>query len=303
MEKCDPARPFFYVQHPHPRDTVYGKGAWGVDDGSATMLLRAFPQAVAFSGHSHEPLANDQSIWCGEYTSLATGSLRNVSANSIWNRIRTAGYENGICNYYLPGVERKDRTAYISKYDALKLMPVEAYREDVQSGQLVSVYADRIEFARRDFASGLALGEDWIVELPAKACPFAIRSKASRRAEFPSGAELSAVFGKATTRGMDRHGVRIKPKETDAMLLEFPAATKGGTVVEYEISVGGTDGKAYSTRICAAGGLYPRRHANYSARVRAALPASDLPAHVATVRVTPLDSFGNRGRALSTRPT
>ena len=226
-----------------------------------------------------------------------------MSANSIWNRIRTAGYENGICNYYLPGVERKDRTAYIAKYDAPKLMPVEAYREDVQSGLLVSVYHDRMEMERRDFASGLSLGEDWIVELPAEPRPFAIRAKASRRAEFPSGAELSAVFGKATTRGMERHGVRIAPEDVDALLLEFPAATEGGTVVEYEICVEGTDGMTHTARICAAGGLYPRRHANYSARVKAAIPASVLPARIAAVRVSPLDSFGNRGRALSTRPT
>ncbi len=299
MGKCDSLRPFFYVQHPHPRDTVYGKGAWGVDDGSATMLLRAFPQAVAFSGHSHEPLSNDQSLWCGDYTSVATGSLRNVSASSLWNRVRTAGYENGICNYYLHGVERKDRTAYISKYDAPKLMSVEAFREDVQSGLIASVYPGRIEFARRDFASGLPLGEDWTVELPAKPRPFAARAKAARRAEFPSGAALSAVFGRAVTRGMERHGFRIAPEETDALLLEFPAATEGGVPAEYEITAAGAGGETYSTRICAAGGLYPRRHPNYSRTVKAAVPAAMLPAQASTVCVTPLDAFGNRGRSLT----
>jgi hypothetical protein len=270
-----------------------------VDDGSATMLLRAFPQAVAFSGHSHEPLSNDLSLWCGDYTSVATGSLRNVSASSLWNRVRTAGYENGICNYYLHGVERKDRTAYISKYDAPKLMAVEAFREDVQSGLIVSVYQGRLQIARRDFASGLPLGENWMVELPAKPRPFSARAKAARRAEFPSGAVLSAVFGRAATRGMERLGVRIEPEVTDALLLEFPAATEGGVPAEYEISADGAGGENRSTRICAVGGLYPRRHPNYSRTVTAAIPAATLPAQASVVRVTPLDAFGNRGRPLT----
>ena len=81
MAKCDPSKPFFYVQHPHPRDTVYEKCAWGVDDGTSTRLLSRFPQAVAFSGHSHEPLTNEKSIWRGAFTSVATGSLRYLSAS------------------------------------------------------------------------------------------------------------------------------------------------------------------------------------------------------------------------------
>ena len=137
MGKSDPSKPFFYVQHSHPRNTVYGNDAWGMDDGSATRLLSAFPQAIAFSGHSHEPLTNERAIWRGEFTSVATGSLRYLAAGAVWNRTHTAGYENGVCNYYNPGVERKDRQTYSMRYDAPKMMPVETNHMDIRVGQLV----------------------------------------------------------------------------------------------------------------------------------------------------------------------
>ena len=297
MEKCDPSRPFFYVQHPHPRDTVYEKCAWGVDDGSATRLLSRFPQAVAFSGHSHEPLTNEKSIWRGDFTSVATGSLRYLFANSVWNFAHTPGYENGTCNYYLPGVTREDRLKFTLKYDAPKMMPSEVSRPDIRVGQVVSVYEDRIEFARREFVSGLSLGEDWVVERPAKPLSFASRAAASRPSEFPAGAELKVVRAMAKTRGCSKRERVEKP----ALKLSFPAATVGGQVAEYEISAVGNGGEKYATRICAVGGFYPRAHKNFAQGVTATIPADALPAGAETLSVAPLDSYGTRGRALSAR--
>ena len=87
-------------------------------------------------------------------------------------------------------------------------------------------------------------------------------------------------------------------KDVPALRLEFPAAIAGGRVAEYEISSENAAGGRFSTRICAVGGLYPRRHANFAKDVVAAVPASALPAGAGQVRVTPLDSFGNRGRSI-----
>lgn len=70
------SRPFFYIQHPHPGGTVYGADAWGADRGYAKRALARFPNAVAFSGHSHESLTDERSIWQGEFTSVAAASLR-----------------------------------------------------------------------------------------------------------------------------------------------------------------------------------------------------------------------------------
>ncbi len=299
MAKCDPSRPFFYVQHPHPRDTVYEKCAWGVDDGTSTRLLSRFPQAVAFSGHSHEPLTNEKSIWRGAFTSVATGSLRYLSASAVWSFARTAGYENGPCNYYLPGVKRGDRPKYSAKYDAPKMMPVEVSRPDIRVGQMVSVYDDRIVFERREFVSGLSLGDDWVVERPAKPCSFAARAASSRPAEFPSGAVLKVLRTTAKTRGFKGGAAKVPSEEKHALKLAFPAATVGGQVAEYEISAVGADGSRYDTRICAIGGLYPRKHGRFAKGVEATIPLGALPEGASSVCVTPLDSFGTPGRPLA----
>ena len=299
MAKCDPSRPFFYVQHSHPRDTVYGKCAWGVDDGTATKLLSRFPQAVSFSGHSHEPLTNEKSIWRGAFTSVATGSLRYLAAGAVWNFARTAGYENGPCNYYLPGVRREDRPDYMAKYDAPKMMPSELSRYDIRVGQLVSVYDDRIVFEKREFVSGLSLGDDWVVERPAKPRSFESRASAARPAEFPAGSKLKVVRTTAKTRGLKNSKINIPSATKPALSLAFPAATVGGQVAEYEISAVGGGGARYDTRICAIGGLYPRAHGNFGKAVTARIRVDALPSGAEKIAVAPLDSFGNRGRSLS----
>ena len=302
MEKCDPSRPFFYVQHPHPRDTVYANCAWGVDDGSATRLLSAFPQAIAFSGHSHEPLTNEKSIWRGAFTSVATGSLRYLAAGPLWNLERTGGYENGRSNVYLPGgVRREDRSAFYAAYDAPKMMEMETNRPDIRVGLVVSVYADRVEFAKREFVSGLQLADDWVVELPAKPRSFVSLARAAKPAEFPSGAALSVARTKAKTRGLQRDDREVAPQEKDAVRLDCPAATVGGQVSEYEICAANAGGSARAVRLCALNGLYPRSHANFAKTVTATIPADALPVGAETVRVTPLDCWGNRGKALEAK--
>ena len=69
-------RPFFFIQHCHPGGTVYGDEAWRPDKGYATRALSAFPNAVAFSGHSHTSLTDERSVWQGAFTSVGTSSLR-----------------------------------------------------------------------------------------------------------------------------------------------------------------------------------------------------------------------------------
>lgn len=74
--RIDRTKPFFFIQHCHPRGTVYGDEAWGADKGYATRALSAFPNAVAFTGHSHESLTDERSVWQGDFTSIGTASLR-----------------------------------------------------------------------------------------------------------------------------------------------------------------------------------------------------------------------------------
>lgn len=66
-------RPFVCIQHPHPAGTVFGWGARGAKD-VTTCILKLFPRAWSFSGHSHEPFTHGGSLWRGEFTAAAAGS-------------------------------------------------------------------------------------------------------------------------------------------------------------------------------------------------------------------------------------
>ena len=68
-------KPFFYFQHAHPKDTCNGPDVWGHDDGTSTEILRGYPNAIVFSGHSHTILNDERTIWQGEFTSVGTASL------------------------------------------------------------------------------------------------------------------------------------------------------------------------------------------------------------------------------------
>ena len=71
-----PGKPVFFTHHEHVRNTVYGSSTydgWGVK--FFTKILKAYPQVVDFSGHSHYPLNDPRSIWQGGFTAIGTGAL------------------------------------------------------------------------------------------------------------------------------------------------------------------------------------------------------------------------------------
>jgi hypothetical protein len=230
---------------------------------------------------------------------VATGSLRYLSANPVYNRANVAGYENGGCDVYAPNVKRSDRGVYYARYHAPKSMANEAACFDIRVGQIVSVFDDRIEFEKREFVSGMKLSEDWVVELPAKAKSFAARAISAKRAEFPAGAELKAVRTSAKTRGLKREDLIVPKEEKAAIRFEFPPANAAGRVAEYEISAENAGGTEERVRLCAAGGFYPENHEKFSKNVVATVFVDRFPEGAETFRVTPLDSFGNAGKALS----
>lgn len=85
-KSLDPHRPFFFIQHPHPKDTVHAGRCWGADKGYATRALSPFPNAVAFTGHSHDSLTDELAIWQGAFTSIATSSLRYGGGANEWEQ-------------------------------------------------------------------------------------------------------------------------------------------------------------------------------------------------------------------------
>lgn len=187
-------RPFFYIQHPHPLDTCHGHWAWGHDNGIATRALSAFPNAIAFSGHSHHPLVDERCIWQGTFTSVGTGSLRDIGP--------MGGREN---------------SGPAAVAELRQMRSVDEFKG--KEGLLVSVYSNRVVISRRDFVHDDALGSDWVVPLPvAKAKPydFAVRTARATAPQFPSDAKVT-VSGPAD--GKDRLGHAAKQ-----LTVTFPAA-------------------------------------------------------------------------------
>jgi len=197
-------KPFFYAQHPHPANTVQGPWAWGNDGGVATRALEKFPNAVAFSGHSHYSITDERCIWQGTFTSVGTGSLRYIFSQ-YWR-------DNG-----------EDHSGIAKQ---MRILPEGTGRQ----GMLVKVYDDRMVFVRREFVQGESLGPDWVVPLDgSRPMAFEPRSAKVAAPAFAPGAkvEVSRAMGK------DRRG-----RATDQITVRFPAARPSATsrVHDYEVT-------------------------------------------------------------------
>lgn len=216
--RLDPKRPFFYAQHAHPWKTCFGKWAWGHDDGLSTRVLSQFPNAVAFTGHSHYTLTDDRSVWQGEFTSVNAGSLRYASHDySLRSNMRgnSCGYRSP--KGFLPPTEPRLGTG------------------DEHQGMLMTVTDEAIRFERRSFGDTVdPLGDDWVLPLPtSESRPFAYASQAAKRRapEFPKGAAVKAEIVPAEPDA-EKQGVAPGPY----VKLSFPAAEDrdGCRVFEYE---------------------------------------------------------------------
>ena len=201
--------PFFYIQHPHPKDTCHGPWAWGSDDGTVGRTLSQFPNAIAFSGHSHHPLTDERSIWQGAFTSIGTASLRYI--DPIYGRENAGPHA----------------------LDDLKQMPI-VDQFSGKEGMLVSVYGDHIAIERRDFVYDGKLGPDWTVPLPAanaKPFDFKVRAANAVAPQFPVGAKVT-VSGPAD--GKDRKGRAVRQ-----LTVTFPAALQDAAhtrAYDYEVA-------------------------------------------------------------------
>lgn len=202
------SKPFFYVQHFHPRGTCSAPWTWGQDNGCATAALGAFPNAVAFSGHSHTPLSDERTVWQGAFTSIGTASLR----------------------YLIPFGGRENSRVFGSRGDRTRdpQMPSMGCA-DGKHGQLVSVYDDCLVIERRDFQYDLPLAADWVIPLPLDGSfAFAPRAAKAPVPEFPAGAKV------AVSRKPGKSRARVATEQT---WVEFPNVLKGVRAFDYEVAV------------------------------------------------------------------
>ena len=208
----DKSKPFFHVQHPHPKGTCHGESVWGQDDGVSTKVLSRHPNAVAFSGHSHNSLLDERAIWQGAFTSVGTATASHIGLSSL-----KPGSESGFENFKTYGKTAKER----EKADRAKVMPM-MDRTQGRQAQVVRVYDDRIVFSRYDLYDQKPLAEDLVMPLDtAKTKPFAFapRCEAAKQPQFPESAKVTVSFCEANRRGDE-----IKEKKTKSVLVSVPAA-------------------------------------------------------------------------------
>ena len=213
----DSGKPFFYFQHLPIKGTTGDSHGWA-DGGSVFPVLKKFPNAIAFTGHTHRPFVDERQIWQGEFTAIGTPSLSYPSLS---------GHENGSA--------KRDGTAT----NAMPMIPVRRDLEGTQ-GFFVNVYADRVVVERIDIeADGAEAAPAWIIPL-AGAKPF-VPAEAEKRVPvpaFPEGAEVRCEMRNTENR---------QGKWTIVMTCEFPSAVvpDGWRVFDYEIRAVPKDGSNF----------------------------------------------------------
>ena len=258
-KSLDPALPFFYVQHPHPKDTCYGSWAWWHDMGIVTKTLSNYPNAIAFSGHSHYSLTDERSIWQGAFTSVGTGSLRYTGT---------------------PGGERKpngfeNTGASDWRVDARKLMK-KIGTGDCRQGMLWSVYDDCITVKRREFLSDLDIGEDArpeVTEMNAKN-----RGGKSKDGKDKIASEKKPSF-KVTVPAV------VSDDKARLFSLEFTATT--------------ADGKSQTKLVLPEGFNHSLNHKKAKSSQTCYFRKDELGSGDVCFTVTPMNCFGARGKPLT----
>ena len=211
----NPDMPFFYCQHPHPKDTcaagyLLGGAFWpgGWDDGRSTRLLSAHPNCIALSGHSHYSIDDERAIWQGAFTSVNCGCARGFA-------------------FTVPGRENGHAVSDMKAKIVFQMPPIDIKR--IRQGMLMEVFDDRIVFHRREFVYDQVLGPDWVVPLgkgAARPYEFEPRRRASRPPQFADGASV------AVTERPD--GKNRKGEACAQVVVTFPSA-KGERVFDYEV--------------------------------------------------------------------
>ena len=211
-------RPFFFFQHlPIKGTTVDSNGGWA-DNGVTKPILDAFPNCVAFTGHTHCPFIDERQIWQGTFTSVGTPSLSYAGL--------PAGHENGEGNR---GGKSKQ---------AMGPIPV---RRDLRGGQgfVVNVWDDKIVIERRDIEEDDEGAPEWLIPLAVGEVekPYADKMRGAKEPvpQFPTGAALDLE----TRNTENRSGFW-----TIVMNCEFPSAVmpEGHRVFDYEIRAVPKDG-------------------------------------------------------------
>lgn len=274
-------RPFFYVQHAHPAHTCYSEVGGAVAESESSTALAGFPRAVALSGHSHNTLCDERSVWQGAFTSIGCGSVA----------------EAGPC---YPGVPYDNGGApYGPEYASQRMKCPPQVGNDGRGCLFVEVYADRLAVRRRSLSFDEPLGPDWIVPVPARLggdFDFSRRRLAWPAPQFAAGARAMA---------------EIPPQEPPCagpglvgrpvVRVSFPQAESvaGSRVFDYVVQAFAGGREVRRATVLAVGYDLPESRAGTGGECL--FGVHELPKGVPTVfSVTPRNCYGACGRALLT---
>lgn len=281
--RLDPSLPFFYFQHPHPKDTCYGPWAWGHDNGSSTKALTPYENAIALSGHSHYTLTDERSVWQGAFTSIGTSSLSYSSLDYNF-RENAAGNSGGTR-------EKRERR--------MPRLPT----ADGKQGMLFTVCDDHVRIERREFVWGESLGDDWILPVgkaAEKPYTYARRKPVRTAPEFPERAVAKAVrvppeTGKDGKNVPETIKVTFPHAETRAKCRVFEYEVRA-VVVEDDVEL-----TAATRRVLAPDFHLPESKADRPGEC--VFACCDLPTGVRLrFDVEPIECFGKKGAAISSNP-
>ena len=282
-------KPFFYVQHPHLKGTVFNSTSGVVDDGVTTKALSDYPNAVAFSGHSHWAITDERSIWQGAFTSVNLGCLRRTGF------CRTKNAEGGYENWRTPGARGGRKSPGALAANGAKAMPQYPAANRCHHGSLVKVYSDRIVIERLEFTGMTHVADDWVIPLGAPAeRPYDHKTRTGRAVapQFAQGAKLSVERVEAKNRA---------GKTVAAVKLTFPAANaaKGTRPFDYRIEISGKDGRSIFRSVLAQGAELGLGSSAAKGPSECTLALDTLPEGPLTFKVSPGECFGRLGSPIS----
>ena len=272
--KCDAAKPFFYIQHRHPRGTCFAPWV-SSDGGKVTPALARFPNVVALTGHAHEPLSDERNVWQDSFTSIGTATL-DYAGGRNW-------CEN--CAPFVAGTSR------------LAPMPTMNLSLCTQ-GMVMRVYPDRIDLERRDFQWGETMGPDWSIPWPpSRGKPFAPETNASRFGAPEFGVGARATFAEA-------EGKTVSGEPMKRVIVSFPPANAAATRVYHYEAVATLVEEDFARPVSSKIVLAPDHHlppsrANVPGEVHFAFAELPYQGHV-RFDITPVSCFGKKGRTIST---
>jgi len=218
FEALKKAKVFFYAQQLHPDGTLAGDFLPMQDAGFSTAAFAGMRHCVAFSSGALAPLADERSIRQGEFgfTSVATSSFR-----------------------------------YPALFPGRVMSPAMDRPPLNRPSLVVSVFADRVVFARMALASGERLGPDWTMPFgDYGALSYARRAKVAAVPQFAPGARPEISFRPGGAGG-------------GTVNVTFPRAkgADGSRAFDYEVTVhcmeGGIDGIVLQKRAYSPGLFLP----------------------------------------------